>query len=243
MNSLLALILLALLPALGNAIGNLVAEMYRMPRWVTGVLLHCATGIVIALICFSLFPTIAESVPVWNLVIAFLLGAMASVALAYCVHHIGKSHGSHNQAWLVYVAIAADLFSDGMMTGAGSAIDFKLGAMIAGVQLLANIPGGVASAANLRQRSVSRRARLLAAVGLFGGVVVSAALGFLLLRDQSELVQNTVLAGMTGLLLLATIEDMVPEADAPRPSRWLSSSAFSLGFVGMVLISHYLPQS
>lgn len=60
------------------------------------------------------------------------------------------------------------------------------------------------------------------------------------LRESTVAVQNTVIAAMVGLLLLATVEDLIPEADAPRPSRWVSSLAFTLGFIGFALASSYL---
>jgi len=242
MNELLIVVVLGTLPALGNVLGNILAEIIRTRRWFTGVMLHGATGIVIALIGFDLLPRIIDKVPIWHWIAAFLLGAIASVALSYGIHNFNRSSGERTQAWSVYAAIGVDLFSDGLMTGAGSAITLKLGALIAGVQLLANIPGGFASATNLRQRSVSKKTRVVASLALFLGVVLSASAGFFFLRNTSEIFQNTVLAGMMGLLLLATIEDMLPEADAPRPSRWLSSLAFSTGFVAMALVSHFLPQ-
>jgi len=177
------------------------------------------------------------------LVIAFTVGATISVLVAYGIHNIGTSSGANTQAWLVYTAIGADLFSDGLATGAGSAINFQLGILIAVVQLFANIPGVFASAVNLRQRSVSKRGRAIASFSLFFGVLFCALAGFVLLREKSDVFQNSVLAGMIGFLLLATIEDMVPEADAPKPTRWSSSLAFTAGFVGMALISHLLSQS
>lgn len=74
------------------------------------------------------------------LVIAFTVGATISVLVAYGIHNIGTSSGANTQAWLVYTAIGADLFSDGLATGAGSAINFQLGILIAVVQLFAIFP-------------------------------------------------------------------------------------------------------
>jgi ZIP family zinc transporter len=65
-------------------------------------------------------------------------------------------------------------------------------------------------------------------------------LGYVLLRGSTEVVQNTSIAAMVGLLLLATVEDLIPEADAPRASRWMSSLAFTAGFIGLALASSYL---
>jgi hypothetical protein len=40
--------------------------------------------------------------------------------------------------------------------------------------------------------------------------------------------------------LLATVEDMLLEADAPRPPRWISTTAFAGGFAAFALLSLYL---
>jgi hypothetical protein len=43
-----------------------------------------------------------------------------------------------------------------------------------------------------------------------------------------------------GLLLVTTIEDVVPEGDAsPRLPRWISTTAFAAGFVGLAVLSTY----
>lgn len=244
LDDLLLVIGLSLLPATGNLIGNMIAEMVRPPRWVTGVALHGAAGIAIALISFDLLPRIVDAVPLLLVIAAFLVGAALSLLVATGIHLLQREATTGDPrrlgAWMVYAAICADLFSDGMMTGTGTAVSASLGMLIAAAQLIANIPGGFAVAANLRTRQISKRTRILSALAMFSGVVISAMLGFLALRDSSPLIQNAILAIFAGLLLLATIEDMIPEADAPRPSRWISTLAFSLGFAGLALASHYL---
>lgn len=45
---------------------------------------------------------------------------------------------------------------------------------------------------------------------------------------------------VAGLLVVTTIEDVVPEGDAsPRLSRWISTTAFAAGFVGLAVLSTY----
>jgi ZIP family zinc transporter len=242
MTDILVVLALAVLPALGNLAGTLLAEMVLPPRWVVGAALHGAAGIAIALITFDLMPLIIDTVPLWNIVAAFALGAAVSVGLAYAIRSIGqRSESGEFHAWMIYMAIGADLFSDGMMTGAGTAVNINLGLLIALAQLVANIPGGFASTANLRRRKVTRRIRVIASAFMFSAVIASTMLGFLLLRDNTQEVQNTVIAAIVGLLLLATVEDIIPEGDAPRPSRWLSSLAFTTGFVGLAVASSLMP--
>jgi ZIP family zinc transporter len=153
----------ALLPSGGNVAGALIAEWLKVPSWVIGAALHSAAGIAIALVSVDLMPRILDHVPTWPLVAAFLGGAIFSVLLARGVglaRSLIFAKGSHG-AWMVYMAVAADLLSDGLMTGAGSAASSRLGLLLALSQVFANLPGGFAAMANFREDGVPRRRRLL----------------------------------------------------------------------------------
>jgi ZIP family zinc transporter len=51
---------------------------------------------------------------------------------------------------------------------------------------------------------------------------------------------NSALAFVVGMLLLATIEDLVPEADAPQARRSVTTASFAAGFAFFALLSLYL---
>ncbi|WP_205470541.1 hypothetical protein [Breoghania sp. L-A4] len=141
---------------------------------------------------------------------------------------------------MVYFAVMADLFSDGMMTGAGSAVGTELGFLIGATQAVANIPGGFAATANFRDDRMPRWRRMAMAGLLLVPTLASALFGFVLLRGGGAWFQSAALAFIIGLLLLATVEDVLPEGDAPQPPRWISTAAFAGGFAAMALLSGYL---
>src|SRR5690606_32359110 len=118
---------------------------------------------------------------------------------------------------------AADLFADGLMTGVGSAVSASLGLLLGLSQVAANVPAGFAVIATFQEGAMPRRRRLLVIASFVAPVFLSASLGYFLLRGTSAEMQNAALAFVVGLLLLATIEDVVPEADAPKPRRWIST--------------------
>lgn len=245
MSAFLTVLAIALLPSGGNIIGSLLAESMRTPGWVIGAALHAAAGIAIAVVSIDLMPRILDHLAVWMLVLAFLLGAAFSVLLARGVHRLrarfssGKGAGSAG-AWMVYMAIAADLFSDGLMAGAGSAVSSGLGFVLAMSQLVANVPGGFATMANFRDEGVPRKRRFIIIATFPIPVFVSAILGFWLLRGAGETIQNAALAFIVGVLLLATVEDTLPQADEPEPQRWISTISFAGGFALFGLLSSYL---
>lgn len=237
MNEFMRVMAFAALPAFGNIGGVLLAEVMKPPRWVNGALLHGAAGIAIAIVSVELMPRAMDSVAMWGISIAFVVGAIASLGLAKAVNGFSERAGGTTSAWMVYAAIMADLISDGLITGAGSAASLELGVFLAGAQLIANLPGGFAASANLRKREVPRTTRLVAGALITLPIFLSAALGYLLLRGAPPETQGICLAAIAGLLVAATLEDLVPEGDAPRPPRWSSTLALAIGFAAIAGIS------
>src|SRR3546814_9337244 len=58
--------------------------------------------------------------------------------------------------WMIYVAVAVDLTSDGLMIGSGSAVSSNLELVLAACQVLADLPEGYATAANFRNKGMPR---------------------------------------------------------------------------------------
>lgn len=232
----------AMLPVIGNVIGGILAEGVKAPGWVVGAALHAAAGIAIALVSIDLMPRILGAIPTWALVLAFLGGALATVLLANMVSRFtgGEATKGNRKAWMVYVAVGADLVSDGLVTGVGAAIGTSLGFLIAASQSVANIPGGFAAAANLRLYDIPRWQRLSVSIAMGIPVILSTLIGYWLLGGASEFTQNLALAFIVGVLLLATVEDILPQGDAPAPHRWISTAAFSAGFCVFAILSRSL---
>ena len=231
---------LALLPALGMVVGTIAAEWRELSKCSMGAVLHGAAGVAVAVVSVELMPRIVEDIAPWLLVAGFAIGAVASVALVRGVRRaVGALDIGHTGPWMVYAAVAVDLLGDGLMIGIGSAVSGGLGLMLGLSQIVANVPGGFVAVANLRTKGVRRTVRLAAATSLFAPVVIGAAAGFWLLRDQSAQLQNAALAFVVGLLLLATIEDLVPQADEPQTRRWITTASFSAGFIFFTLLSLY----
>lgn len=237
----ITLIGFALLPAGGMLCGALAAERWRLSHHAVGAVLHAAAGVAVAVVSVELMPRIVQDVAPWQLVAGFFLGAAASVAMVKGVNQaVRRFKLGDTGPWKVYLAVAVDLMGDGLMIGIGSAVSGGLGLMLGLSQVVANIPGGFVALANLRDKGIPRSTRLGAAASLFTPVFVGAGVGYWLLRGQSTALQNAALALVVGMLLLATIEDLVPEADEPKTRRDVTTAAFSVGFAFFTLISLYL---
>lgn len=241
MHGLLQVLAVALLPVAGNVLGSALAELTRAPRWVVGAALHGAAGVAIALVSIELMPRVRYTSPMWFVVLLFAAGALLSLLLVRMVEAMRRrSPQASTGAWMVYAATSIDLLSDGLMTGASAAVSSELGLLFALSQVVANIPGGFATIANFRLQEVSRTIRLTAAASFAIPVVLGAALGYWLLQGAAEWLQDAALAIVIGVLLVSTIEDLVPQADEPGTARWLSTTSFVAGFAFFALLSAYL---
>ena len=195
----------------------------------------------IALVSIDLMPRILDNTPVWLAVVFFLAGAAISVLIAHLWGTTRQRPKAGDAgAAMVYLAVLVDLTSDGLMVGTGTAVRTELGFLLAAAQSLANIPGGFAATSNFRNDGMARRRRLLLSVSMVVPALVSASLGFLVMGGLPPVAQSAVLALFVGVLLLATIEDVVPQGDDPNPPRWISSMAFAVGFSFLALLSSLL---
>ena len=230
----------ALLPPLGVIVGSLLAESVRTPKWVVGASLHATAGIAIALVSIDIMPRLLGESTMWLIILSFLAGAFISLLLANIFGSFRHRRGHGNAstgAWMVYMAIATDLTSDGLMVGVGSAMGSQLGFLLAATQAIANIPGGFAATSNFRDDGMPRSRRVTLLASMIVPALFSVILGYLVLRGASGAAQSVALAIFMGILLLATIEDIVPEGDEPEPARWISTTSFAGGFAAFALLT------
>lgn len=138
---------------------------------------------------------------------------------------------------MIYLAVATDLFGDGLLIGSGSAVAASLGLTLAIGQVLADVPEGAATTITFQANGIRRNKRLLLALMLVLPVVAGAALSYVTLRDQSEALQLSALVATSGLFAVAVFEDLITEAhEASEDSR--TSTAFLLvGFAVFTLVS------
>ena len=241
MSTLTQVLLLSLLPGLGNFAGGLVAEYWRSSPRLLNWALHAASGIVIAIVSVELIPSALSTLGGAWLAFAFGTGGLAYVFLQYAVERLQGPNTGENKSrtgmWMIYAAVATDLSSDGLVTGAGSAVSFNLALVLAAGQVLADVPEGYASVANFRANQVPRSKRLLLSASFILFCTSAALLSYFVLRDSARWIQLAALVFVAGLLTLAAVEDMLVEAHESREDSKRSILAFLAGFVLFTLVS------
>lgn len=143
---------------------------------------------------------------------------------------------AETRAWMIYLAVATDLFADGLLIGAGSAVSLGLGLLLALAQVLADVPEGYAVIANLRD-GTPRRRRILLSLSFAVPVLSSATIAYALLRGQPESWKLTALVLAAGLLTIAAVEDMMTEAHESLEDSKRSLVGFLGGFALFTFVS------
>jgi zinc transporter, ZIP family len=231
---------LALLPALGNFAGGVLAELIPTTRRMLSGALHAAAGVVAAVVATELMPAaLGGGAPPWAIVLGLCLGGVFYAALAWAIDRVQAGAEDTASAWMVYVAVAVDLFSDGLMIGVGSVVSFGLALILAVGQLTADIPEGFATIANFKHKGEPRRRRLVLSASFLIPCLAGASAGYWLLRGRSETLQLAALAFTAGILLIAAVEDMLREAHEAAEDTRLSAGFFIGGFALFTLVAAY----
>ena len=244
----LLVFLLALLPFAGNFAGGLLAEWVEVSEAWLNRALHAAAGIVVAVVAVEIMP---EAVPVltgWVIAAAFTVGGVLYLLADRFIE--GRLQGEDADAaggndtqtgrrrmWMIYLAVATDLFGDGLMIGAGASVSAGLGLVLAVGQVLADLPEGFAAVATFKANGVPRRRRLALSASFILPTLGAAALAYLLLREASETAQLIGLVATAGLFTVAVFEDMIHEAHETADDSRTSTMALIGGFALFTLVA------
>jgi ZIP family zinc transporter len=177
--------------------------------------------------------------PPWAVVLGLCAGGAFYAGLDWVIDRVRVGKENTADAWMVYAAVAIDLFSDGLMIGVGSVVSFSLALILAIGQLTADIPEGFATIANFKDKGQPRSRRLLLSASFLIPCLAGASVGYWLLRGQSETLQLATLAFTAGILLIAAVEDMLREAHEAAEDTRFSAGFFIGGFALFTLVAAY----
>lgn len=242
MSQFLLVLGLAALPAAGNFLGGVLAEMVNVSERMLSLALHLAAGIVLAVVGLELMPEALAGTPAWVPLLAFVAGGAIFIALDRAIGYVqGRLGGGDQQAGAlaIFSGVSIDLFSDGVMIGTGTVLNPALGLLLALGQVPADIPEGFAAIATLRNAGIGRKQRILLAAAFAIPILLGATIGFFALREAPEIVTLAVLALTGGALTTVVVEEMVSEAHVGETSQ-LGPIFLTAGFALFGAISVYL---
>lgn len=246
MSGYLAVLALTLMPALGNFAGGLLADRITVSTRVLSFALHAAAGIVFAVVGVELMPEALDAEPAWLIVLLFVAGGGFAVLIDWAMGAVrlrsrtgSAEAGAEAGPWSIYFGVAVDLFSDGVMIGAGSTISPALGLLLSLGQVPADIPEGFATIATFKAQGMPRRRRLLLAASFAIPILLGATISYFALRGRPEIYKLGLLAFTAGILLTVAVEEIVVEAHREDDSR-LASLFLVGGFALFVALGEFL---
>jgi zinc transporter, ZIP family len=241
-NEYLMALAFAAMPAFGNFVGGVLAEMFDASARTLSRALHAAAGIVLAVVAVELLPEAFEAASPLGIILAFVAGGCFFVLLDRVIGIVKNRFGGEGGAgpWVIFFGVAIDLFSDGVMIGAGSTLSFGLGLLLALGQVPADIPEGFATIATFKGRGVPRTTRLLLAASFALPIFLGTTIGYWAVRDAPEIYRLALLAFVAGMLIMVAVEEMLTEAHAGQEDSPIASLAFVGGFALFAVLSTYL---
>lgn len=231
----------AALPVIGNFGGGMLAERVRVSAKMLSLALHAAVGVVFAVIAVELFPTTLAIASPWVVFGGFIVGGGSFLLLDRVTDFVRARMGGKQNAGGVgiFLATSLDLFSDGVMIGAGSSLNPALGFLLALGQVPADVPEGFATIATLKREGIPRARRVMYLAAFSLPILLGASLGFFLLRGRPDSWKAAVLAFTAGALATLVVEELSPEAHGTNgaPAPWVEGLVFLGGFTLFFLIS------
>ena len=230
------------LAALGNLTGVLIAERWGLSVDARSLMLYTSTGFILVAVTVELLPIISRTGPSWLIFILFFSGGFFSIGLDRFTGLVaartpdGETVGSSRK---IYIGVAIDLFTVGMMIGASTAITLALVLLLTLSQVSASIPEGFATARTFKSKGMSRRMCFLLSLSLAIPLFIGVSFGYWFIRDWPGIVTSGFLAVTAGILLTVTIEEIIPESYREDEDRLIIVELVG-GFTLITLLSLYL---
>lgn len=243
MNPYLSTLALSAMPAIGSYIGGLLSEFIPPSKGNLSLTLHAAAGIILSVVGVEIMPQMLAADPPWLIFLAFVFGGGFFILMRRGIKFFQKRSNKSEQqssAWVIFLAVGVDLFSDGLMVGTSSTIAFSLAVMVAIGHVMANIPTGMAAISSFKQSKTSALFRQMLSASFIFPPVIGATLGYWVVVGQPEVIKFMLLAFTAGILTTLVVENMVPEATEYEKENYQETLCFVVGFAFVALLSTYL---
>ncbi len=236
------ILLFSLIPVITMIAGGIVAIIRKPNGNVRSLILHFAAGVVFSVVAVELLPDIVKTHAPLPLIIGFALGFFAMIGIRKLTEVKEDKTArilKDKIPFSLLIAIAVDIFIDGLLLGIGFTAGNTEGMLLAIALSVELLSLGMATATELGENNITNKKSIALIAGLALVFFVSAVLGATLLHNLSHNALEVVLSfGLSALLFLVT-EELLIEAHEEKETMW-HTSAFFVGFLlflifGMIL--------
>lgn len=216
MNEFVLVLLIAGLAALLTYLGAPAAERFDIPQRVVSGALQFAAGVITALVAFSLMPPALRNGATGWIILAFFLGGVLFVAIeALSMRFLPAGAAGESSAASpgFYVGILVDLLVDGVVIGVGATLTLSTGLLLALGMAISTAPLAFVATATARRQGIGEQTRKRLAYLFIVAIMGGAALGYLVLRNQSLELRTALVALASGFLITTVTQSLIPEAN------------------------------
>jgi ZIP family zinc transporter len=233
MSTFQAILLFSLIPVFTMIAGGVIAVIRKPNGNVRSLILHFAAGVVFSVVAVELLPDIVKTHAPLPLIVGFTAGLLVMIGIKKFTEtkEDETSNIAKSQVPLsLLIAIAVDIFIDGLLLGIGFSAGHSEGMLLAFALAVELLSLGMATAAELGNNNVSKPKSIGLITVLAAVFFLSAVLGATLLQNLSHNALEIVLSfGLSALLFLVT-EELLTEAHEEKETVW-HTSAFFGGFL------------
>lgn len=244
------ILVFSLLPTVTLIVGGVAASFYKVGSNVRSAILHFASGVVFSVVAVELLPDVIRMHEPVQIVIGFSIGIVTMLGIRYFTEKAQRPKesvidtGQENRGQPVsllqpmmatLIAIAVDIFIDGLLLGIGFSAGVKEGKLLAFALSVEVLSLALATTTSLVDKGTPRSIVLKVIIGFAILFFLSAMLGGSLLHNLSDEWMEIILSfGLAALLFLVT-EELLKEAHEEKESPLLTA-AFFFGFLLFLII-------
>ena len=225
------------IPAVLMAIGSIIAWFKQPGPKLTSIVQHFAGGVVIAAVAAELVPKIIHHPSQWFVALGFAVGIIVMFATNWFAETITKSNSTKHKLPLgMILAVAVDVFIDGLLIGVAFLASKESGIIIAFALTLEVFFLGISTTASMTKRKVKKNLGIAIMIAIALLIPIGALLGFSIVSQLSNTSHIAILAFGTAALLYLVTEELLTEAHEVPETR-MATLSFFVGFLIILLIA------
>jgi ZIP family zinc transporter len=218
MNPILFGVLLSLFAGFSTIFGSLIAFLIRRPkRCYLCLAMGFSAGVMIFVSFMELLPNAIEGIGYPLALLSFFIGILVIYAVDVLIPHMYRSERHSNKlkttGILIAIGIAIHNFPEGIAVMFSTLSSIKLGIPIAIAVALHNIPEGIAVSVPIYYATKSRWKGFF--YSMLSGIAepIGALLSVVFLyRFVTPAFLSVVLAGVAGVMIFLSFDELLPEA-------------------------------
>ncbi|MEO7121286.1 MAG: hypothetical protein ABIY62_09315 [Ginsengibacter sp.] len=236
------ILLFSLIPVFTMIAGGVIAIIKKPTGNMRSLILHFAAGVVFSVVGVEILPDLIKFHSPVHTIIGFTLGFLTMMAVRKFME--GNAEKKKNAMtgklpFSLLVAVAVDIFVDGLLLGIGFSAGKSEGMLLAFALSAELLSLGMATASDLNEKKIGVKKSIITISILSFLFFVSAVLGGSLLKHVSHTIHDIILSfGIAALLFLVT-EELLVEAHEERETIW-HTSAFFGGFLLFLILGMYV---